>query len=342
VVPEEALMRIVFFGSPGFAVPSLEALVASRHEVVAVVTQPDRPAGRGHAETPPPAKQAALARGLPVLQPEKVSDPEPLAAIQALAPDAFVVAAYGQILRQRLLNVPPRGTLNVHASLLPRWRGASPVAAAIMAGDEVTGVTLMQMVRALDAGPMLARVETPISPHDTTGTLEPRLAVAGAELLAKNLGAWLEGRLAATPQDESLVTYAPQIRRTDALLDWHLPAVDLWRRVRAFHPWPVAYTRWRGEDVRIHAAWPLEVELLPKNQDTARLLRAWRADLVPGTVLPTIHLPREAQDPVATFVVQTGRGVLAIQRLQRQGRRELFGWEFLNGERDFIGTVLGE
>ena len=155
VVPEDALqMRIVFFGSPQFALPSLQALLASRHEVVAVVTQPDRPAGRGHAATPPPVKSAALAQSLPILQPENVSDPESLTAIQALAPDAFVVAAYGQILRQRLLDLPPRGTLNVHASLLPRWRGASPVAAAIMAGDEVSGVTLMQMVRALDAGPM--------------------------------------------------------------------------------------------------------------------------------------------------------------------------------------------
>jgi methionyl-tRNA formyltransferase len=319
-------MRIVFFGSPEFAVPSLEALVASRHEVVAVVTQPDRPAGRGHAETPPPAKRAALARGLPVLQPEKVSEPEPLAAIQALAPDAFVVAAYGQILRQRLLDVPPAGTLNVHASLLPRWRGASPVAAAIMAGDEVTGVTLMQMVRALDAGPMLARVEQPISPHDTTGTLEPRLAEAGATLLAANLDAWLEGRLAATPQDESLVTYAPQIRRTDALLDWHLPAVDLWRRVRAFQPWPVAYTRWRDEELRIHAAWPLEVESTEP----------------PGIVLPPSPLPPEAGDNQETFAVQTGRGTLAVLRLQRPGRREVSGNEFLRGQRDFVGAMLGE
>jgi methionyl-tRNA formyltransferase len=325
VVLEDALMRIVFFGSPEFAVPSLEALVASRHEVVAVVTQPDRPAGRGHAETPPPAKRAALAHGLPVLQPEKVSKPEPLAAIQALAPDAFVVAAYGQILRQRLLDVPQVGTLNVHASLLPRWRGASPVAAAIMAGDEMTGVTLMQMVRALDAGPMLARVELPISPHDTTGTLEPRLAEAGAGLLAANLDAWLEGRLVATPQDESLVTYAPQIRRTDALLDWHLAAVDLWRRVRAFHPWPVAYTRWRDEELRIHAAWPLEVESTEP----------------PGTVLPPSPLPPEAGDDQA-FAVQTGRGTLAVRRLQRPGRREVSGGEFLRGQRDFVGTILGE
>jgi methionyl-tRNA formyltransferase len=319
-------VRLVFFGSPQFAIPSLEALLTSGHQVVAVVSQPDRPAGRGHAATPPPAKTAALAHGLPVLQPENVSEAESLAALQALSPDAFVVAAYGQILRQRLLDLPPRGTLNVHASLLPRWRGASPVAAAILAGDEVTGVTLMRMVRALDAGPMLARVEVPITDQDTTGTLEPRLAEAGAALLRDNLDAWLTGGLTETPQDESLVTYAPQIKRSDALLDWSLPAVDLWRRVRAFHPWPVAYTHWRGEELRIHAAWPLDVA----------------SGLPPGTVLPLSPLPPEARDPLETFSVQTGRGALALLRLQRPGRREVSGSEFLRGQRDVIGARLGE
>jgi len=319
-------VRIVFFGSPEFALPSLNALVASRHDVVAVVSQPDRPAGRGHAATPPPVKTAALAHGLPVLQSEKLSEPDSLATIQALSPDAFVVAAYGQILRQRLLDVPPRGTLNVHASLLPRWRGASPIAAAILAGDEATGVTLMQMVRALDAGPLLARVELPISPHDTTGMLEPRLAQAGAALLVENLEAWLAGELPATPQDESAVTYAPQLKRTDALLDWSLPAVDLWRLVRAYHPWPVAYTRWRGEELRIHAAWPL-------NLDSGE---------PPGTVLPPSHLPPEAGEQDETFAVQTGLGALAIRRLQRPGRREVSGGEFLRGQRDLIGARLGD
>jgi len=319
-------VRIVFFGSPEFALPSLNALVASRHDVVAVVSQPDRPAGRGHAATPPPVKTAALAHGLPVLQSEKLSEPDSLATIQALSPDAFVVAAYGQILRQRLLDVPPRGTLNVHASLLPRWRGASPIAAAILAGDEATGVTLMQMVRALDAGPLLARVELPISPHDTTGMLEPRLAQAGAALLVENLEAWLAGELPATPQDESAVTYAPQLKRTDALLDWSLPAVDLWRLVRAYHPWPVAYTRWRGEELRIHAAWPLDLD----------------SGEPPGTVLPPSHLPPEAGEQDETFAVQTGLGALAIRRLQRPGRREVSGGEFLRGQRDLIGARLGD
>jgi methionyl-tRNA formyltransferase len=319
-------MRIVFFGSPDFALPSLEALIASPHDVVAVVSQPDRPAGRGHAATPPPVKRLALEHGLPVLQPEKVSEPEPVEALRELRPDLFIVAAYGQILRQRLLDVPPLGVLNVHASLLPRWRGASPIATAILAGDEVTGVTLMQMVRALDAGPMIARVEMPISPHDTTGTLEPRLAAAGATLLTESLDAWVDGRLPSTPQDEALVTYAPQLTRADALLDWSQPAVELWRRVRAFNPWPVAHTQWRGEELRIHEAWPLV-------HDSGEL---------PGTVLPPATLPPEAEDPQTTFAVATGSGSLAVRRLQRPGKRALNGDEFLRGQRDFVGEMLGE
>ncbi len=319
-------MRIVFFGSPDFALPSLEALLALAHEVVAVVSQPDRPAGRGHTATPPPVKRLALARGLPVLQPEKVSDPESVATLSALEPDVFVVAAYGQILRQRLLDVPRRGILNVHASLLPRWRGASPIAAAILAGDEVTGVTLMEMVRALDAGPMVARIEVPISPHDTTGTLEPRLADAGAALLAESFDPWASGQLSPVPQDESLVTYAPQLTRADALIDWSQPAVEVWRRIRAFNPWPVAHTRWRGQELRIHEAWPL-------SHDSGEL---------PGTVLPPTSLPPEADDPQVTFAVATGAGSLAIRRLQRPGKRALSGADFLRGQRDFVGERLAE
>jgi methionyl-tRNA formyltransferase len=319
-------MRIVFFGSPQFALPSLRALLDSPHDVVAVVSQPDRPAGRGHAATPPPVKALAVERGLTVLQSDNVSQPDAVEALRALDPDAFVVAAYGQILRQRLLDVPKLGILNVHASLLPRWRGASPVAAAILAGDDVTGVTLMEMVRALDAGPVVVRVEVPISPHDTTGTLEARLAEEGAGLLVESIDAWMSGQLVATPQDESLVTYAPHLTRADALLDWSLPAVDLWRRVRAFHPWPVAYTRWRGEELRILETWPLP-------HDSGEL---------PGRVLPPTPLPPEANDSRFTFAVATGAGSLAIRRLQRPGKRVLSGEEFLRGQRDFVGERLGE
>ncbi len=319
-------MRIVFFGSPDFAVPSLDALLDAGHEVVTVVTQPDRPAGRGHGTTPPPVKVAAVSRGLTVLQPAKVSEAESVEALTARRAEVFVVAAYGQILRQRVLDLPSRGCLNVHASLLPRHRGASPIAAAILAGDAVTGVTIMEMVRALDAGPMVARVEEPVSPFDTTGSLEARLAQRGAKLLTEVIEEWASGRLVATPQDESLVTYAPQIVRAAALLDWSQPAVDLWRRVRAYQPWPVAFTRAGDQELRIHEAWPLDEDERGE----------------PGTVLPVRVLPVEAGGGgEETFAVQTGDGVLAIRRLQKPGGRAMTGLEFLRGQRDFVGARLG-
>jgi methionyl-tRNA formyltransferase len=319
--------RIVFFGSPDFALPSLTALLDTGEKVVAVVTQPDRPAGRGHASTSPPVKLLALERGLPVLQPENVSYPESVEQLQALEPDVFVIAAYGQILRQRVLDLPSRGTLNVHASLLPRHRGASPITAAILAGDEVAGVTLMEMVRKLDAGPMIAKVELPITPFDTAGSLEQRLANAGSALLSDTLAAWYEHRLVPEPQDESLVTYAPQIRREDARLDWSLPALDVWRRVRAYMPWPIAFTTLGGQDLRILEAWPLDGD----------------SGAVPGTVLPPEPLPAEAGSPgEITFSVQTGLGRLAIQRAQRQGRGAMSGGDFLRGQRDLVGSVLGQ
>jgi len=318
-------VRIVFFGSPEFAVPSLDALIDAGHEVRAVVSQPDRPAGRGHGTTPPPVKVAAKSRGLTVLQPAKVSEPESVESLAALDAEVFVVAAYGQILRQRVLDIPSRGCLNVHASLLPRHRGASPIAAAILAGDALTGVTIMEMVRALDAGPMVARVEELISPFDTTGSLEERLAERGAELLANVIDEWASRRLAATRQDESLVTYAPQISRADALLDWSVPAVELWRRVRAYQPWPVAFTRFGDLELRVHEAWPLDSE-------TGEA----------GTVLPVRALPPEAGGSgEETFAVQTGDGVLAIRRLQKPGGRPMSGLEFLRGQRDFVGARLG-
>ncbi|HEX5140094.1 MAG TPA: methionyl-tRNA formyltransferase [Dehalococcoidia bacterium] len=318
-------MRIVFFGSPAFALPSLEALIAAGHDIVAVVTQPDRPAGRGHGATPPPVKVAALARGLNVLQPERVGDPDAVEALRALDADVFVVAAYGQILRQRVLDLPRRGCLNVHASLLPRHRGASPIASAILAGDDETGVTIMEMVRGLDAGPMVARVREPISPFDTTGSLEERLSRAGAELLARVLEDWAAGHIDAEPQDEALVTYAPQLSRADAHIDWSLPAVDLWRRVRAFHPWPVAYTSFRGQELRIHEAW--SVEGAPSQP--------------PGTVLGVTALPPEANAGAEALAVQTGDGALALLRVQRSGGKAMSGLEFLRGQRDLVGAQLG-
>jgi methionyl-tRNA formyltransferase len=318
-------MRIVVMGSPDFAVPTIRALLGSRHEVVAVVTQPDRPAGRGRAPTPPPAKVFALAHGLAVLQPSNVSSPPSVERLRQLEPDVIVIAAYGQILRERVLAVPRHGCLNVHASLLPRHRGASPVAAAILAGDEVTGVTIMEVVRALDAGPMVARVVEPITPHDTTGSLEARLAEKGARLLVDIIDDWAAGRIVPEPQDDSLATYAPMLRRQDALIDWQLPAVDLWRRVRAFNPWPIAHTTWGAVEVRILGAWPLEGE----------------SGAPPGTVLEPVPLPAEAGVAVKAPAVQTGRGLLALVTVQREGRRAMSGAEFARGQRGFVGARLG-
>lgn len=309
-------MRIVFLGSPAFALPSLQALIDSKHELVAVVTQPDRPAGRGHAPAPPPVKTLALQHGLSVLQPERVSDPEVVEQLKTLEPDVAIVAAYGQILRQRFLDMPGRGALNVHASLLPRHRGASPIAAAILAGDEMTGVTIMEVVRALDAGPMVAKVAEPVLPADTTGSLEARLAKAGARLLIEALEPWAAGQIVPEPQDEALATYAPMLKREDALIDWTKPAVEIWRQVRAFNPWPIAYTTWQGEAVRILEALPMEGDSRAK----------------PGTVLPEN----------GSFSVQTGSGRLAVRKLQRAGKRPLGADEFLRGQRNFLGAKLGD
>jgi methionyl-tRNA formyltransferase len=318
-------MRIVFMGSPAFALPTIRALVESPHEVVAVVTQPDKPAGRGRHATPPPAKVFALERGLAVLQPVNVSSPPSVERLRALEPDVIVVAAYGQILRERVLEMPKRGSLNVHASLLPRHRGASPVTAAILAGDAVTGVTIMEVVRALDAGPMVAKVEERIGPHDTAGTLEARLADAGAALLIRVLDDWAARRIVAEPQDESASTYAPMVRRSDALIDWSLPAVEVWRRVRAYNPWPVAYTHHNGEELRVWAGWPL----------------AGDSGEAPGTVLEAAVLPPEAGGGATAPLVQAGGGRLALLSLQRPGKRALSGLEFLRGQHNFAGSVLG-
>ncbi|HXH22036.1 MAG TPA: methionyl-tRNA formyltransferase [Dehalococcoidia bacterium] len=318
-------MRVVFMGSPEFALPTLRRLLESQHEVVAVVTQPDRPAGRGHRATAPPVKVLAQERGVPVLQPANVSSPLSVERLRALEPDAIIVAAYGQILRERVLELPRRGCLNVHASLLPRHRGASPVVAAILAGDEITGVSIMEMVRALDAGPVVATAEEPISPHDTAGTLEARLAEKGAALLLDTLDPWAQGLLRARPQDDSQATYAPMVRRGDALIDWSRPAVEIWRAVRAYNPWPVAFTRLGDEELRILEAWPLE----------------GGDDQPPGTVLPPVAVPAESGASGVAPVVQTGEGRLALLSVQRAGKRATSGAEFARGHRGFIGAVLG-
>lgn len=302
-------LRLVFFGTPEFAVPTLEALVGAGRRPLAVVTRPARPVGRGQAVAQPPVAQCAERHGLPLLQPERVKTDEFLTAMRALEPDAFVVVAFGQIFPQALLDVPRLGSINVHASLLPRWRGASPIQAALAAGDLVTGVTTMRMEAGLDTGPMLERAELPIGEEETAAELTPRLAHLGAELLVHTLDGLAAGMLRATPQPAEGVTYAPMIKKTDGLVDWQLPARSLADRARAFDPWPGLEANLDGRPVKLAGV----AEVAARTTEPA------------GTVLGVQH---------GALRVAAGAGtVVAVKSLQRPGKRALSGADFANGER---------
>ena len=320
-------MAIVFLGTPAFAVPSLRRLAAERFEIAAVYTQPDRPAGRGRHPATPPVKTAALELGLQVRQPESLRDPAVLAELTALRPEAGVGVAYGQILRQEVLDIPARGVINVHPSLLPRHRGASPVPAAILAGDAETGVTIILMEAGMDSGPVLAQRRVTIQDSDTTATLMASLADVAAGLLADTLPRWLRGEILPQRQDDSQATKAPLLKKEHGAIDWSLPVVEIWRRVRAYNPWPGAYSTIDGALLHIWEARPLA-----------------DGGAAPGTVVkltPEQHarLP-EGTDPEA-FGVTTGGGSLAVLVAQREGRKALPSGEFLRGMRDFIGRRLG-
>ncbi len=307
--------RVIFMGTPEFAVPSLRVL-HDAYRVVLVVTQPDRQAGRGRALVPPPVKVVAQELGLPVYQPHTLRTPEALAQLQEATPHVIVVAAYGQILRPNVLALPAHGCVNVHASLLPRHRGAAPIAAAILAGDEVTGITIMLMDAGMDTGPILAQAEEPIGPEDTTATLTVRLAERGARLLGETLPRWLGGEIHPQPQDEMQATKAPLIKKEDGLIDWGEPALAIWRRVRAYNPWPGAHTYWQGRRLRIVGAEPLP---------------NWQGCEPPGTVLPT-------QQGAA---VVTGQGALLLRDLQLEGRSCTDCLSFVCGQQTFVGSRLG-
>jgi methionyl-tRNA formyltransferase len=315
------VMRIVFMGSPAFALPSLKALIESAHEVVAVYAQPDRQAGRGRRLQPPPVKVLAEQHGLPVRQPPGFRSDEAVAELRSFQPDVIVVAAFGQILPRSVLAIPARGIVNVHASLLPRWRGAAPVAHAILAGDTETGITIMEIVPALDAGPIVSQTSVAIDDTDTTGSLSERLAVAGARLLLGTLPGWYSGTITPQAQDEALVTFAPSLKKEDGIIDWREPAVRIWRAVRAYNPWPVARTVLEtGEPLSILTA---RVADLP-------------VEAPPGAVL----LP--AGDPSAKgFLIATGAGALEPLTVQRAGKRPVIAAEFLRGQRGLTGSVLG-
>ena len=302
-------LRIVFCGTPDFAVPALEGLIAAGHEIVAVLTQPPRAGGRGQKPRPGPVQRLAEARGLPVMVPERLKgNREVLDRLRSLRPDLGVVAAYGLILPPEMLAIPAHGFLNVHASLLPRWRGAAPIQRALLAGDAETGVTIMKMDAGLDTGPILAQEATPITADDDAGRLHDRLAEMGAELLVGVIPDYVAGRLAPRPQPEAGATYAPKIAKREAVIDWSRPADAIARQVRAFSPYPGARTRFAGTPLRILAATPLADDL------------ADEADAPPGTVVQT--------DPL---LVATGAGVLRIHRLQRAGRKPLDAEAFLRG-----------
>lgn len=308
-------LRIVFAGTPEFAAEHLEALLASRHQVIAVYTQPDRPAGRGQKLTPSPVKQLAVQHAIPVHQPPTLRDPAAQAELAQLAPDLMVVVAYGLILPQAVLDIPRLGCINSHASLLPRWRGAAPIQRAIEAGDAESGVTVMQMEAGLDTGPMLLKVATPIGPQDTGGSLHDRLAGLGAQALVEAVEALAAGNLPGERQDDSLATYAHKLNKDEARLDWRRPARELERLVRAFYPWPICHSTLNGEPLKVLAAVP--------GQDSG----------APGTILA---VSREG------LTVACGEGSLQLTRLQLPGGKPLAFGDLFNSRREqfVIGQML--
>ncbi|MGM0562200.1 MAG: methionyl-tRNA formyltransferase [Pseudomonadota bacterium] len=305
-------LRLAFMGTPDFAVPTLEALIAAGHEIVAVYTQPPRPAGRGHRERRSPVHETALAHDLPVSTPQSLKDPQAQADFEALNLDAAVVVAYGQILPQAVLDAPRHGCVNVHASLLPRWRGAAPIQRALLAGDAESGVTIMRMEAGLDTGPMLARLPLQIAPNETGQSLHDRLALLGADAIAAVLADYVEGRITPEAQPEEGVTYAAKLSREESALDWRRPAVELERKVRAFTPWPGAFCELDGARIKVVQA----------------SLQDGQAGAVPGTVLDD------------RLTVACGKGALRLEKLQRPGRSILKAGDFLRGFAVPAGTTL--
>ena len=309
-------MRIVFMGTPEFAVPTLKSLVHAGHEVVAVYTQPDKPQGRGKGLASSAVKGAALALGLSVCQPSSLRDD--VDRIAQFEPEVVVVAAFAQLLPKSVLEIPHRGCLNVHPSLLPRHRGASPVNAAILAGDEFSGVSIMFMDEGWDTGPILAQERVVIVPEDTTGTLTGKLADVGARLLVQTLPDWIGGESTPQPQSEEGANYTPKVTKQDGEVDWQLLAVDIWRRIRAFQPWPGCYTQWQGKLLKIIEAAP-----------------------VAETQLGEIGQVVSVKQPQGAFIgVQTGEGVLQLLKVQPEGKKIMTAEEFARGQRDFVGALL--
>lgn len=309
-------MRVSFMGTPTFALPSLTALIAAGHDICLVVTQPDRPAGRGRVPTPPPVKLAALELRLPILQPEKVGEPAVISALQAIQPEAIVVVAYGQLLPQAILDLPPHGCLNLHASLLPKYRGAAPIPRAIIQGDTVTGVTIMQIEARMDAGPILMQQPAPIGPQDTAGTIGERLAILGSEMLCLVLDHVAHRTAQPIPQDERLATYAPKLALGDTHLDWARNARALDCLIRGLCPVPGAVTSFGGRRVKV-----LQAE----------------AEAAAGSPAGAVC----AIDRVKGVFVAAGQGGLWLSQVQPENRRVMTAAEFARGYRVRLGDVFG-
>jgi methionyl-tRNA formyltransferase len=304
-------MRIVFMGTPSFAAIPLRALVAAGHEIVGVVTQPDRAAGRSKTPQAPPVKLAALELGLPVFQPPTLKDDQAMEMLRSLQPDVGVVAAYGEILRKNVLDIPPLGYLNIHPSLLPLYRGPTPVNAAILAGDEITGVSIIRLVRAMDAGPIIAQATLTLPRDARAGALTDELFEIGAQLLVGALPLYAAGEIQPQPQDDSQASYCKMLSKEDGRIDWSLPALVIERMIRAYDPWPGAFTIWNGQPLKISAA-SVDAD--------------WRGDEAPGTVLDS-----------TTLKVATGSGALELQQLQPAGKRQMNGNDWLRGQRGVVG-----
>jgi methionyl-tRNA formyltransferase len=314
-------LRVAFAGTPGFALPALAAL-RERHDIVGVLTQPDRPSGRGRRLTPGPVKQAALAAALPLAQPQTLKSATVQSQLRGWGPDVLVVVAFGALLPAEVLVIPPLGCINIHASLLPRWRGAAPIQRALLAGDTETGVTIMQMDEGLDSGPVLLQRRVAVRPDHTGGTLHDELASLGAQALIETLEGLSAGRLSPVPQTADGVTFAPKIKKAEARIDWNSDAWSIDRQVRAFNPWPVAETALDGESLRIFAAYVPSPENVPaksaKTQETGSIV-ALNAE---------------------SIIIRCGEGSLAVTRLQRPGRRPVTAREFAQTP-DLIGRRLG-
>jgi methionyl-tRNA formyltransferase len=302
-------------GTPDFAVPTLKALI-EHHDVLGVVTQPDRPAGRGGDVRISPVKAVALEADVPVFQPEKIRREDAIAELKQWEPQVYVVAAFGQILPQAVLDIPPFGSINVHASLLPRWRGAAPIHAAIRAGDATSGITIMKMDAGLDTGPILSQASVPIMPDETGQSLHDRLADLGADLLINTLPGYLDGSIKPQPQDDLIATYAPQIKKAEGEIDWEQPALNIERMVRAFTPWPGTFTTWEGKQLKIHHG------------------SASAGSALPGQVL--------RDDESEGVLVGTGEGLFHPQVVQLPGKKPVSIADFLRGYPEFIGSRLGD